>query len=84
MKGNYGHPFKAGHGVTQGGPLSVKLFIIIVDAVVCEWMRIMRETLNNSDGQLAVQIEALFAIFMLTMDTLHQRMPSSFRRPSTS
>jgi len=47
-KGNYGRPFKAGRGVTQGGPLlSAKLFNIIVDAVVCEWMRIMRETFNK-------------------------------------
>ncbi len=36
--GNYGAPFKAGHGVTQGGPLSAKLFNVIVDAVVREWM----------------------------------------------
>jgi hypothetical protein len=62
-KGNYGRPFKAGRGVTQGGPLSAKLFNIIVDAVIREWMRIMRETLDDSDGQLAVRIEALFAIF---------------------
>jgi len=62
-KGNYGRPFKAGHGVTQGGPLSVKLFIIIVDAVVCEWMRIMRETLDDSDSQLGARVEALFVIF---------------------
>ena len=35
--GNYGTPFKAGCGVTQGGPLSAKLFNIMVDAVV--WRR---------------------------------------------
>jgi len=52
-KGNYGRPFKAGRGVTQGGPLSAKLFNIIIDAVVREWMRMMRETLNDSDDQLA-------------------------------
>ena len=62
-KGNYGRPFKAGRGVTQGGPLWAKLFNIIVDAVVREWMRIMRETLDDSDGQLAARVEALFAIF---------------------
>ncbi len=28
--GNYGTPFKAGRGVTQGGPLSVKLFNVVV------------------------------------------------------
>ena len=34
--GNYGRPFWAGRGVPQGGPLSAKLFNIIVDAVVQE------------------------------------------------
>jgi len=37
--GNYGTPFKAGRGVTQGGPLSAKLFNIMVDAVAREWLR---------------------------------------------
>jgi hypothetical protein len=32
--GYYGAAFKASHGVTQGGPLSAKLFNILVDAVV--------------------------------------------------
>jgi hypothetical protein len=32
--GNYGTAFKASCGVTQGGPLSAKLFDILVDAVV--------------------------------------------------
>jgi hypothetical protein len=36
--GYYGQPFKAGRGVTQCGPLSAKLFNIVVDAVVREWM----------------------------------------------
>jgi hypothetical protein len=31
--GNYGTAFKAGCGVTQGGPLSAKVFNILVDAV---------------------------------------------------
>jgi hypothetical protein len=33
---NYGMPFKAGCGVTQGGPLSAKLFNLMADAVVRE------------------------------------------------
>ena len=41
--GNYGTPFKAGHGVTQRSPLSAKLFNIMVDAVVPEWMRLFRK-----------------------------------------
>jgi hypothetical protein len=62
-KGNYCRPFKAGRGVTQGESLSAKLFNIIVDEVVCEWIRIMRETLDDLGGKLAAQVEALFAIF---------------------
>ena len=49
--------------MTQGGPLSAKLFYIFVDAVGREWLRIMRQTLDNSDGKLAARVEALFAIF---------------------
>ncbi len=30
--------FKASHSVTQGGPLSAKLFNISVDAVMREWV----------------------------------------------
>jgi hypothetical protein len=62
-KGNYGRPFKAGRGVTQGGPLSAKLSNLIVDAVILEWMRLMHETLDDSGGYLTDQIEAFFAIF---------------------
>ena len=64
-KGNYGRPFKAGRGVTQGGPLSAKLFNLIVDAVVREWIRQMRDTLDDPQGRLTDQIEALFAIFYM-------------------
>ena len=37
--GNYAPPFKVvcGSGVTQGGPVSAKLFTIMVDVVVKEW-----------------------------------------------
>jgi hypothetical protein len=37
--GNYGMAFKAGRGVTQGGPLLAGLFNIMVDAVVREWIQ---------------------------------------------
>ena len=62
-KGNYGHYFQAGHGVIQGGLLLAKLFNIIVNIMVHEWMRLMRETLDNSEGDLAIQVKVLFAIF---------------------
>ena len=44
-----GRPFQAGRGVTQGGPLLEKLFNILANAVACEWMRLMQETLDFGD-----------------------------------
>ena len=41
VKGNYGRPLQAGRGVTQGGPLLLRLFNILVDSVIREWMRLM-------------------------------------------
>jgi hypothetical protein len=41
--GNYGSPFCAGRCVMQGGPLSTKLFNILVDAVAREWVRQLQE-----------------------------------------
>ena len=61
--GNYSTPFKAGHGVTQGGLLLAKLFNIMVDAVVREWLRILREELDMEGEELDSMMEALFAIF---------------------
>jgi exonuclease III len=37
--GCYGRPFKAHRGVTQGGPFSPRIFNVMVDAVVREWLR---------------------------------------------
>jgi hypothetical protein len=37
--GNYGLPFGAHGGVTQGGPLSSLMFNVCVDCVVREWLR---------------------------------------------
>jgi hypothetical protein len=62
-KGNYSWPFKASRGVTQGGPLSAKLFNIVVNAVVWEWMWLMRATIDDVDGNLAKRIAGLFAVF---------------------
>ncbi len=50
--GNYGTPFKAGRSVTQGGPLSAKLFIIMVNVVV-------RELLSKLKGEKDLEGEDL-------------------------
>jgi hypothetical protein len=60
---NYGTAFKAGRGVTQGGPLSAKLFNILVDAVVCKWVRQLEEDGDYDKGKLVALTSTFFAIF---------------------
>jgi hypothetical protein len=62
---NYGTAFKAGRGITQGGPLSAKLFNILVDAVVHEWVQQLEEDGDYEEGKLAVLTATFFAIFYI-------------------
>ena len=65
-KGNYGRPFQAGRGVTQGGPLLAKLFNILFNAMACEWMRLMQETLdfgNMGEREQEKMLQKLLTIF---------------------
>jgi hypothetical protein len=75
--GNYGAPFKAGRGVTQGGPLSAKLFNVVVDAVVREWLRLLREDMapGLEEEELDEMMETLFAIFYVDDAYLASRDP---------
>lgn len=41
--GHYAMPFKSKRGVTQGDPLSMAIFKCMVDAIVREWMWILRD-----------------------------------------
>jgi hypothetical protein len=61
--GNYGTAFKAGCGVTQGGPLSAKIFNILVDAVVWEWMQQLEEDGDYEEEEVAEYMATFFAIF---------------------
>jgi hypothetical protein len=78
--GNYGTPFKAGRGVTQGGPLSAKLFNVVVDAVVREWLRNLREemALESEEEELDEMMETLFAIFYVDDAYIASRDPTSY------
>ncbi len=51
--------------MAQGGPLSAKLFNIVVNAVVWEWMWLMRVTMNDVEGNLVKRIVGLFAVFYI-------------------
>jgi hypothetical protein len=61
--GNYGTAFKAGRGDTQGGPISAKLFNILVNAVMREWVRQLKEDRDYEEGELAVLTTTFFEIF---------------------
>jgi hypothetical protein len=61
--GNYGTAFKASRGVTQGGPLSAKLFNILVDAVVREWIRQLWQSGKYKEEKLSELMALFFAIF---------------------
>ncbi len=61
--GNYGTVFKAVRGVTQGGPLSAKLFNIMVNAVVQEWFHQLWLGREYDETEFAEYITTLFAIF---------------------
>jgi hypothetical protein len=63
VAGNYGMAFKAGRGVTQSDLLSAKLFDILVDAVVREWVWQLKEDGDYEEGKLAALTATFFAIF---------------------
>ncbi len=60
--GNYGTPFKTDCGVTQGGPLFAKLFNVMVDTLVREWLQILREESELEGEELLEMIDTMFAI----------------------
>jgi hypothetical protein len=73
--GNYGMPFKMGRGVTQGGPLSAKLFNVTVDAVVREWLQILKVKSGLEWEELDEMMDALFAIFYVEDVYIAARKP---------
>jgi hypothetical protein len=73
-------PFKMGHGVTQGGPLLAKLFNVMVDAVVREWLQILREESELEGEELDKMMDALFAIFHVDDAYMVARVPVFLQR----
>jgi hypothetical protein len=61
--GNYGTAFRAGCRVTQGGPLSAKLFNILVNAVVHEWVWQLKKDRGYKEDKLAALTATFIAIF---------------------
>ncbi len=77
--GNYGGPFCAGRGMTQRGPLSAKLFNILVDAVVREWLRQLHDGGIVDPEELDLLMAAFFAIFYGMTHSLPLETPTSYR-----
>ena len=42
--GYFGHPFKGYRGVTKGDPLSPNIFNVVLDAVICHWVKVATPT----------------------------------------
>ena len=87
----YGEPFKASRGVTQGGPLSPKIFNIMVDAIVRKWIRLllymgreeeMEVTVSDSIAEPLNTLSILLALLYagLTTRTLLPLLNQSCRK----
>ena len=61
--GYYGKPFKAEQGATQGGPVSPRIFNIMVDAVVQEWLRQVLG--DGADKVLETDVKRLIVLFYI-------------------
>jgi hypothetical protein len=74
--GNYGRPFCAGKCVTQGGPLPAKLFNILVDTLVREWLCQLSDGGIVDPEELDLLMAAFFAIFYVDDACLAARDPN--------
>jgi hypothetical protein len=81
--GNYGTAFKAGCGIKQGGLLSPKLFNILVDAVVREWVWQLEEVGDYEEGELVVLTATFFAIIYVDNAYLASRDARFLQRALT-
>jgi hypothetical protein len=77
---NYGTPFQAGRGITQGGPLSAKLFNVLVDTVAQEWMRELREGSALKPDEINRLMASFFTIFYVNDGYLASCDPDFLQR----
>jgi hypothetical protein len=84
VSGNYGGSFSAGRGVTQGGPLSTKLFNILVDAVVRECLCQLHDGGIVDPEELDLLMAAFFDIFHADAAYLAARDPDFLQVASNS
>jgi hypothetical protein len=77
---NYGMPFQAGWGVTQGGPLYTKLFNVLIDAVAREWLWELQEGSTLESDEINRLMATFFAIFYVNDAYLVSRDPDFLQR----
>ena len=77
--GYYGTPFKALRGVTQGGPFSPRVFNVMVDAIVREWLRVIYDLDIATDG-LDRFIREFLAAFYADDGLVQSRCPERLQR----
>jgi hypothetical protein len=78
--GNYGIPWQARHGVTQSGPLSAKLFNILVDMVARERVRLLWDESELEEGAIDQLLATFFVIFYVDDAYLASRDPEFLQR----
>ena len=74
--GNYGEPFNAERGITQGGPLSSLIFNVCVDAVVRGWLN---QTLDEDIARDRIQAMWLSGRPMLLVAEVRGSIPAKHR-----
>jgi hypothetical protein len=77
---NYSTPFQAGRSITQGGPLSAKLFNVLIDAVAREWLQELREGSALEPDKINHLMATFFAIFYVNDAYLASRDPDFLQR----
>ncbi len=77
---NYSTPIKAGWGITQGDPLSTKLFNVLVDAVAREWLQELQEGNALEPDEIDHLMSTFFAIFYVDSAYLASRDPYFLQR----
>ena len=77
----FGRLFKGYQGVTQGDPLYLIMFIVVVDAVICHWVAVVM-TIEAGTGGLGLNIIYLADYFYakdgLVVSTQPERLQRAF------
>ena len=77
--GYFGRPYKGYRGFTQGDPLSSTIFIVVVDAVIRHWLKVVTPT-GAGTGGLGLRIIDLVAYFYADDKLVASTQPDRIQR----